>query len=77
MNYARILKSGAKLVTGPSKLRVSTLLPPTPTHPPVNDNQELDDVSANNLKKRRSEAAVYATAQQGTVAGYPVQPPNY
>jgi hypothetical protein len=59
-----------------------SLLPPAPTFPQVTYNEgddptAVDPNSSGDLKTRRAQAAVYATAQEGTVAGFPVQPPNF
>jgi hypothetical protein len=80
MNYATVLKAGDPKMAARRQHALAvaaSILPHTETHPPVTDDQELDDESSRLLKKRRSEAAVYATAQEGTIAGFPAQPPNY
>jgi hypothetical protein len=70
MDFYAILKAQAP--KGPIKANAK-ILPPASTFPAVTDDQTDNE----ELLKRRQAAAVYATAQEGTVAGFPSPPPNY
>lgn len=81
MDYASILNSNQKSVDAVAaakrRQRAMSALPAAPTHPPVTDLEDNEEAPISNDQGARAQAAVYATAQEGTVAGFPVQPPNY